>query len=67
LNVKIGILTTPNSVAQDVAEDLVNCGVKAIWNFTATTLELPDEIIVQNTSMSAYAAVLLSRLKEAKK
>lgn len=64
LNVRIGILTTPNVAAQDVAEDLVNCGIKAIWNFTSANLDLPKEIIVQNTSMSAYAAVLLSRLNE---
>jgi redox-sensing transcriptional repressor len=66
LKVRIGILTTPNIVAQDVAEDLVNCGIKAIWNFTSANLDLPKEIIVQNTSMSAYAAVLLSRLNESK-
>lgn len=67
LNVKIGILTTPNHVAQDVAEDLVNCGIKAIWNFTSAKLSLPEEIIVQNTSMSSYAAVLLRRLNDAEK
>lgn len=66
LNVKIAILTTPNHAAQEVAEDLVNCGVKAIWNFTSAHLRLPEEIIVQNTSMSAYAAVLLRRLNDAK-
>lgn len=65
LNVKIGILTTPNHVAQEVAEDLVNCGIKAIWNFTSAKLSLPEEIIVQNTSMSSYAAVLLRRLSDA--
>ncbi len=64
LNVKIGILTTPNHVAQDVAEDLVNCGIKAIWNFTSAKLTLPEKIIVQNTSMSSYAAVLLRRLND---
>jgi len=64
LNVKIGVLTTPNDVAQDIAEDLVNCGVKAIWNFTSTILDLPKNIIVQNTSMSAYAAVLIKRLND---
>lgn len=67
LDVKIAILTTPNKVAQRVAEDLVNCGVKAIWNFTLTKLDLPDEIIVQNTSMSAFAAVLLRRLNDSEK
>uniref|UniRef100_UPI0032177281 redox-sensing transcriptional repressor Rex n=1 Tax=uncultured Draconibacterium sp. TaxID=1573823 RepID=UPI0032177281 len=64
LDVKIAILTTPNNVAQDVAEDLVNCGVKAIWNFTHCNLDLPDNIIVEDISMSSFAAVLLRRLND---
>lgn len=64
LEVKIAILTTPNAVAQNVAEDLVNCGIKAIWNFTLTNLDLPNNIIVENTSMSSVAAVLLRRLND---
>lgn len=64
LNVKIGIITTPNEVAQDVAEDLVNCGVKAIWNFTATILDLPKNIIIQNTSLSTNVAVMLRHLND---
>ncbi len=67
LDVKIAILSTPNSVAQDVAEDLVNCGIRAIWNFTLTNLDLPEEIIVENTSMSSFAAVLLKRLNDSLK
>lgn len=66
LDVKIAILTTPNHAAQQVAEDLVRCGIKAIWNFTLTNLALPEEIIVQDTSMSSFAAVLLRRLNELK-
>ncbi|NOR76408.1 MAG: redox-sensing transcriptional repressor Rex, partial [Draconibacterium sp.] len=64
LNVKIGVIATPNDVAQNVAEDLVNCGVKAIWNFTATVLDLPKNIIVQNTSLSTNVAVLLRHLND---
>jgi redox-sensing transcriptional repressor len=64
LDVRIGILTTPNHVAQDVAEDMVNCGIKAIWNFTSANLVLPEKIIVQTTSMTSYAAVLLRRLAD---
>lgn len=64
LDVKIAILTTPNNVAQEVAEDLVACGIKAIWNFTHSNLNLPEHIIVQDTSMSSFAAVLLRRLND---
>jgi redox-sensing transcriptional repressor len=64
LSVKIGIITTPGHAAQDVAEDMVNCGIKAIWNFSPANLNLPEEIIVQNTSMSSYAAILLHKLQK---
>ncbi len=67
LHVKTGILTTPDEVAQEVAEDLVKCGVKAIWNFTSCILQLEDDVVVQNTSMSADAAVLLRRLNDSEK
>ncbi len=65
LNVKIAILTTPGNVAQEAADDLVLCGIKAIWNFTPAKLNVAEDIIVQNTSMSSYSAVLLKRLNEA--
>ena len=64
LNVKIGILTTPNNVAQNAAEDLMNCGIKAIWNFTLANLNMPEGIIIKNTSMSSESAVLLRRLND---
>ena len=64
LSVKIGIITTPGHAAQEVAEDMINCGIKAIWNFSPANLNLPDEIIVQNTSMSSYAAILLHKLQK---
>jgi redox-sensing transcriptional repressor len=64
LNVRIGILTTPNDAAQAVAEDMINCGIWAIWNFTSANLDVDEKIIVQDTSMSSYAAVLLRRLND---
>ncbi len=67
LNIKIGVITTPHHVAQAIAEDLVDCGIKAIWNFTSTVLNLPENIIVQNTSLSTNVAVLLRQLNDAEK
>ncbi len=64
LNVKIAVLTVPNNVAQQIAEDLVNCGVKAIWNFTSIILDLPKDVVVQNTSLSTDVAVLLRHLSD---
>lgn len=67
MNVKIAVLTTPNHVAQEIAEDLVNCGVKAIWNFTSSILDLPPDIVVQNTSLSTNVAILLRHLNDSEK
>lgn len=61
LNVAIGILTTPNNVAQNTAEAMVKSGIKAIWNLTPVKLKLPDNVIIQNTEMYANVAVLLKK------
>lgn len=65
LGVRIGILTTPVSAAQEAAEALVKSGIKAIWNLTPIKLQLPDDIVVQDTSMYSNVAVLLKRHHDA--
>jgi redox-sensing transcriptional repressor len=62
LKVRIAILTTPADVAQEVANQLVNSGITAIWNLTPSNLTVPAGVIVQNTSMYANVAVLLKKL-----
>lgn len=64
LDIKIGILTTPAEVAQVMAETMVESGIRAIWNFSPTHLELPEEVIVKNEDMAASLAILSAKLKE---
>jgi redox-sensing transcriptional repressor len=64
LKVKIAILTTPADVAQEVSELLVACGITAIWNLTPSNLNVPEGIIVQNTSMYSNVAILLKKLHD---
>ncbi len=59
LGVSIGILTTPSNKAQEAADAMVKSGIKAIWNLTSVRLEVPDHIIVQDTSMYSDVAILL--------
>lgn len=61
LKVQIGIITTPAAAAQETADTMTACGIKAIWNFAPVTLKVPDDVIVQNTSMYANVAVLLKK------
>jgi redox-sensing transcriptional repressor len=64
LNVHIGIITVPAENAQEVCDLMIQYGIRAIWNFAPTHLDVPDNIIVQNENMAASLAVLSNRLTE---
>ena len=61
-NVKIGILTVPIDRAQEVSDKMVVWGIKAIWNFTPLRIRVPENIVVQNTSLYAHLSLMFNRL-----
>ena len=61
-DVNIGVLTVPIEIAQDIADYMVKGGVQAIWNFTPFRIRVPENIVVQNTSLYAHLAVMFNRL-----
>ncbi len=50
--IEIAVLTIPKDQAVPVAHRLVNCGIKAIWNFAHVDLDVPDNIQVENVHLS---------------
>lgn len=50
-DIEIAILTLPKSKAIEVAELVIENGIKAIWNFAHTDLNLPEDIIVENVHL----------------
>ena len=64
LNVKIGIITVPDTAAQKVCDLLVKSGILAIWNFAPTHIKAPEEILVQNENMASSLALLSNHLRE---
>lgn len=62
LHVSIGILTVPAEQAQEVADMMIAGGIKAIWNFTPYRIRVPQNIVVQNTSIYSHLAVMYNRL-----
>ena len=50
--IQIAALTLPKSGAEEVAPVLVENGVKAIWNFAHTDLDVPDDVVVENVHLS---------------
>ena len=51
-DVQIAALTIPKTKAPEIAERLVNAGIKAIWNFAHTDLQVPDDVVVENVHLS---------------
>lgn len=44
---QIAMLTVPAARAQEVSEELIKCGIRAILNYTPMQLNLPEEIHVE--------------------
>ena len=61
--VRMGIITVPAAHAQQVCDEMIAAGIKAIWNFAPTHLEVPENILVQNENMATSLAVLSMHLQ----
>ena len=59
----MGIITVPAEYAQQVCDQLIACGIKAIWNFASVHLDVPANILVQNENMATSLAVLSMHLQ----
>lgn len=58
----IGVITVPVDKAQEVTDQIIAGGIRALWNFTPFRIRVPEHIVVQNTSMYAHLAVMFNRL-----
>lgn len=61
-NVSLAILCVPAPYAQNVAESIIDAGVKGILNFAPTQLSVPEEVKVINIDVAANLAVLATML-----
>ncbi len=62
MHVQIGVITVTASVAQGVADAMVEGGIRGIWNFTPAKLTVPDDVILQREDLASSLAVLSHRL-----
>lgn len=56
--IEIGIICVPAAHAQQVADRMVACGIRGIWNFANVSLRVPDEVIAQREVIAGGFAVL---------
>ncbi|HHW39558.1 MAG TPA: redox-sensing transcriptional repressor Rex [Syntrophomonadaceae bacterium] len=60
--VEMAIITVPDEAAQEVAERLVDAGVKAILNFSSKVLNVPRDVVVRHVDFSVHLGVLTFNL-----
>lgn len=57
-SITVAIICTPRSVAADLAEKLIDYGIKGIWNFAPVNLEERDGVSIENVSLAESLYVL---------
>lgn len=65
--VEIAILTLPKTKAKEMADVLIENGIKAIWNFAHIDLEAPKDVIVENVHLSESLMTLSYNLSQYRK
>lgn len=58
LHPALAILTAPSPSAQAIADQLVEAGIDAIWNFTNVKIKVPDNVLVQQEDLTSGYALL---------
>ena len=61
-NIELGIITVGEGSAQEVCNQMVASGIKAIWNFAPCKLQVPDGVMLQNENLALSLAHLRNRL-----
>lgn len=57
-SIRVGVIATPASAAQEVADHLVDAGIKAILNFAPVVVNVPPDVNLRKVDMSMELQVL---------
>lgn len=60
-----GVIAVPSGAAQEVADILVSAGIRGIWNFARVKLRVPEDVAVENQSLSLGLVTLSYAMKAA--
>ena len=63
LDIDIGVIATPPSEAQGVADLLLDAGLNAILNFSPAQIHVPDDRLIENIDFTLKLDILTYKLK----
>lgn len=58
-DIRIGIITVPQSAAQEVCDRMVKCNLTALWNFSPCVLKVPPHVRVHQENLALSLAYLV--------
>ena len=62
--IRVGIIAVPKAAAQEVLDEMVAAGVKAVWNFAPASLSAPKDVILKTEDLAASLSIMAaSRFK----
>lgn len=64
-SVRMGILAVPASCAQQVADQMIQAGIKGILNFAPIMLNVPDDVAVAGVDLAVYLEQLSFQVRGA--
>lgn len=66
-DVQIGIITVGEGSAQAVCDQMLACGIQAIWNFAPCKLQVPEGVLFHQENLAVSLAYLNSQLLDKKR
>lgn len=65
--IDIAILAVPKSSGVEVAKDVINNGIKSIWNFSTADIAVGNDIVIENMAINESFYALTYLISENKK
>jgi redox-sensing transcriptional repressor len=60
--IRIGIIAVPKVAAQEVLDEMVAAGIRAVWNFAPATLLPPKGVVLKTEDLAASLSILAGNL-----
>jgi redox-sensing transcriptional repressor len=61
--IEIAVIATPPEHAREIVNQVLSLGIKAIWNFTSTEIDVPDDCLIESIHLSDSLLVMGYHLK----
>ena len=66
-NVRMGIITVPKDYAQTAADAMIEAGIRGLWNFAPTHINIPENVAIKNEDLASSLALLANRMRTEEK